>query len=99
MGAVIAFKPRPAPVVRSGKPNPYAFLITEAMRWRADQAQQDKLDEAKRIMREAVETPAKPTAADEILKLLRRIDRRLSKLAAAEASPGCDNASVRAGNA
>lgn len=76
---IVAFPARPAPVRRARRDHRYDFLVAEAMRWRAGQERQGLLDELSQVMRSAAEPPTKPTAEDEILKLLRRIDRRLAK--------------------
>lgn len=83
---VIAF-----PTRRPSQRNPYGFLEAESMlRWRAkpEATFHDALVEyAAARTREAFGNL--PAGEDEILKLLRRIDRRLSKLAT-EALPSAD---------
>lgn len=81
--AVIAFPVRSAPAKRPCRQNPYAFLTTEAvLSWRKAQERQDKLDAVRDLMRSS--EPATKPAEDEILKLLRRIDRRLAKQSKAD---------------
>ncbi len=69
---LIAFKPQPARRPRFA--NDPVAIADLARHFLAEQRIRETLASAE---------PAKPAAEDEILKLLRRIDRRLAKIAAA----------------
>lgn len=78
MSAQIIRMPAPAKRSAPGRKE-LGWLKTEAMLYcRAERAREEKMAAVKELM--ALATPVTPDPTGEILKLLRRIDRRLSRI-------------------